>query len=213
MHISPPLMKLKNVPFVLFPLLLVSTLLVLGLAGCATPDNEGLMDQPASGANTNVLPRISVGDTVTVTLTGIDDLPPPLEKPIKEDGTITLPDIGPVQAIGKTPGEMEDTIHSLYVPKIYTHLNVTVKLSSDRVYFVRGEVKVPNRILYTGPVTVTKAITSAGDFTDFANRKAVYLTRLNGKRYKLNCDRILSGDDPDPPVYPGDQIEVKRRWW
>ena len=210
MHILP-LMKLKNVPFLLFPLLLVATLLALGLAGCATPDNEGLMDQPA-GTNYGVLPRIALGDTVTVTLTGIpDENFQPLEKPIKEDGTITLPDIGPVQAIGKTPGELEDTIHSLYVPKIYTHLNVTVKLSSDRVYFVRGEVKAPNRILYTGPVTVTKAITSAGDFTDFANRHAVYLTRANGKRYKLNCDRILDGRDPDPPVYPGDQIEVKRK--
>lgn len=205
------LMKNKEVRFLAFNLLLASILLALGVSGCATADNQGVMDEPPSV--TNILAHIAVGDTVTITLTGIDELPPPQEKPIKEDGTITLPDIGRVQAAGKTTGELEDAIHGLYVPKFYTHLNVTVKLTSDRVYFVRGEVKQPNRVLYTGPVTVTKAITSAGDFTDFANHKNVVLIRSNGKRYTLNCDRILDGDDPDPPVYPGDQIEVKRRPW
>lgn len=206
-------MKIKNVRLLFFILFLISPLLLLGLAGCATYEDQDptLMQEPNS--ETNELARISVGDTVTVTLTGIEDLPPPLEKPIKEDGTITLPDIGPVKAVGKTPGDLEDAIHKLYVPKVYTHLNVTVKLSSDRVYFVRGEVKQPGRVLYVGPVNVTQAITSAGDFTDFANHKNVVLIRSNGKRYKLNCDHILGGDDPDPPVYPGDQIEVKRRWW
>jgi polysaccharide export outer membrane protein len=205
-------MKNANVRFVSLGLLLASALVMIGLSGCSTANNEGLMDEPQS-TNTAVLARISVGDTVTVTLTGIENLPQPQIKPIKDDGTITLPDIGQVQAAGKTPGELEDLIHGLYVPKVYTHLNVTVVLTSDRVYFVRGEVKQPNRILYTGPVTVTKAITSAGDFTDFADHKNVVLIRSSGKRYTLNCDRILNGDDPDPPVYPGDQIEVKRRNW
>lgn len=211
MQLSMP-MKNANVRFVFLGFLLASALVIFGLSGCATANNEGLMDEPQ---NTNaVLPRITVGDTVTVTLGGIpDDQIQPLEKPIKEDGTITLPDIGQVQAAGKTPGQLEDTIHGLYVPKFYTHLNVTVKLTSDRVIFVRGEVKQPGRILYTGPVTVTKAITSAGDFTDFANHENIILIRSSGKRYTLNCDRILNGDDPDPPVYPGDQIEVKRRKW
>jgi protein involved in polysaccharide export with SLBB domain len=189
-----------------------SLLLVVGLSGCSTPNPTGAVDEPTATKAPD-LARITVGDTVTVTLTGIDDLPPAQLKPLKEDGTITLPDIGKVQAAGKTPGELEDIIHDLYVPKVYTHLNVTVILSSDRVYFVRGEVKAPNRVLYTGPVTVTKAITSAGDFTDFADHKNIVLIRSNGKHYKLNCDRILRGDDPDPPVYPGDQIEVNRRTW
>jgi polysaccharide export outer membrane protein len=133
------------------------------------------------------------------------------EKPIKDDGTISLPDIGRVKAAGKTPGELEDTIHDLYVPKFVTHLNVTVKTTSDRVYYVRGEVKAPGRMIYAGAITVSKAITSAGDFTDFANRGKVYLTRANGQRFKLNLNRILDGEAPDPPVYPGDQIEVARR--
>ena len=88
-----------------------------------------------------MLPRLHIGDTVIITFSGVPDEPPPQEKPIKEDGTITLPDIGRVQAAGKTAGELEDLIHDLYVPAIYRHLNVTVKTSSDRVYYVRGEVR------------------------------------------------------------------------
>jgi protein involved in polysaccharide export with SLBB domain len=157
------------------------------------------------------VPRLHIGDVVSITFTGLPDTVEPLNKPIKEDGTITLPDVGRVKAVGKTIGELEDTIHDLYVPKIYTHLNVTVTTSSDRVYYIRGEVKAPGRLIYAGPITVSKAITSAGDFTDFANRSSVWLIRANGDRFKLNLNDILDGSQPDPPVYPGDQIEVTRR--
>jgi polysaccharide export outer membrane protein len=210
MHL-PPLIKLKKVRLPGFHLLLASTLLALGLTGCSTTYNKEAMDSPTQGAIPE-LPRIAVGDTVTVTLTGIPVELPPYVKPITDDGTITLPDVGRIQAAGKTPGELETDIHDLYVPKIYTHLGVTVITASEnRVYFVRGEVKSPGRLVYVGPTTVTKAITSAGDFTDFANRAKVYLIRSNGKRFKLDCDKILNGEAPDPPVYPGDQITVKRR--
>jgi polysaccharide export outer membrane protein len=213
MHILPP-MKAQNVWFVRLNLLLIAALLSLGLAGCETPDYSKAMKSPGQDitGDTNVA-RLHIGDTVTITLTGVPDEPPPQEKPIKEDGSITLPDIGRVQAAGKTAGELEDLIHKLYVPAIYRHLNVTVKTSNDRVYYVRGEVRSPNRQIYVGQITVTKAITSAGDFTDFANRKKVFLIRANGQRFKLNVDAILNGDAPDPPVYPGDQIEVARRIW
>lgn len=155
--------------------------------------------------------RLHIGDTITIIFSGLPEELSPQEKPIKEDGTITLPDVGRVKAAGKTPGELEDAIHDLYVPKVYTHLSVTVKTTSDRVYYVRGEVKGPGRMIYAGSITVSKAITSAGDITDFADQSDVTLTRANGQRFSLNLKRILAGKDLDPPVYPGDQIEVGRR--
>jgi polysaccharide export outer membrane protein len=120
-------------------------------------------------------------------------------------------DIGRVDAAGKTPGELEEYIKNLYVPKVYTHLTVTVQTSSHRTYFVRGEVQRPNQVEYLGPVTVTKAIAAAGDFNDYANRKKVVLIRANGKHFIVNCDKIVGDKIPDPPVFPGDQIVVPRR--
>ena len=188
--------------------------LTLILTGCASNGKKAdVMAAPefVTMVGEDKVPRLHIGDVVSVTFTGLPETVEPLDKPIKEDGTITLPDVGRVKAVGKTIGELEDAIHDLYVPKVYLHLNVTVKTSSDRVYSIRGEVRAPGRLIYAGPITVSKAITSAGDFTDFANRSSVILTRSNGDRFKLNLNKILAGDQPDPPVYPGDQIEVGRR--
>lgn len=165
---------------------------------------------PATGYTAAEVPRFHVGDTVIVQLTGLPQDIPPHQEPIKEDGTITMPDIGHVQAVGKTAGELQNEIHDLYVPKLYRHLTVTV-VPGDRVYYVTGEVKAPGRQLYSGQMTVTKAITTAGDFTDFANHKKVWLIRANGQRIKVNCNEALRNPAKDPQVYPNDQIMVPRR--
>jgi polysaccharide export outer membrane protein len=204
------LMKNKILRFLPLGLLALSFWFTLGITGCATPDYKGELEPP--DLNTNVtLPRLTIGDKIVITLTGLPDQLEAQEKEIEADGTISLPNIGRVQAAGKTPGELADYIHSLYVPAIYTHLDVNVKPPEDAQFFVRGEVHSPGRVAWLGPITVTKAITSAGDFTDFANHKKVYLIRSSGKRFKLNVDDILTGAAPDPPVFPGDQIEVKRK--
>ena len=198
-------MKLNFERWMRFTWLCLLPMATLFSAGCASttppapgPDLEGQVAQ------------FHVGDTVTVTFEGPPEPLQPHEEPIKEDGTITLDNVGAVKAAGKTAGQLQNEIHDLYVPKFYTHLTVTVK-TGDRVFYVTGEVKGPGRQIYSGQMTVTKAITSAQDFTDFANRRKVWLIRSNGQRIKVNCDDILNGDAPDPQVYPGDQIQVTRR--
>jgi polysaccharide export outer membrane protein len=166
----------------------------------------------ATGYTAAEVARFHVGDSVSVTLTGMPETIEPHVEPIKEDGTITMPNIGHVQAAGKTAGELQNEIYNLYVPKFYRHLTVTVNIG-DRVYYVTGEVKQPGRQLYAGQMTVTKAITTAGDFTDFANHKKVWLIRANGQRIKVNCNEALRDSSKDPPVYPNDQIQVPRRFW
>ncbi len=177
-----------------------------------TPTPPGMTGSPSTGYMATEVARFHVGDSVTVTLTGLPEIIEPHVEPIKEDGTITMPNIGHVQAAGKTAGELQNEIYNLYVPKLYRHLTVTVN-TGDRVYYVTGEVKQPGRQLYAGQMTVTKAITTAGDFTDFANHKKVWLIRANGQRIKVNCNEALRNPTKDPPVYPNDQVQVPRRIW
>jgi protein involved in polysaccharide export with SLBB domain len=179
-------------------------------SGCASTENDPIFTT-ASG-ETNQVPlvaRFQVGDTVTVNLSGMVETIEPHIEAIKEDGTITMPDIGHVQAAGKTAGELQNTIHDLYVPKFYTHITVAVT-AGDRVYYVNGEVKNPGRQLYLGETTLTQAITSAGDFTDFANHGNVWLIRGHHK-LKVDCDEIFSHPEKDLIIYPGDEIDVRRR--
>lgn len=208
-------MKLKSFFLLRQGLLTLLPVLALALAGCQNsgkkPDvmaNPGYVKNPGEGQ-----PPLHIGEVVSITFTGLPETLESQDKPIKDDGTITLPDVGRVQAAGKTVGELEDAIHDLYVPKVYTHLNVTVKASSDRAFYISGEVRSPGRLLYTGDITVSKAITSAGDLTDFADRSNVVLIRVNGDRFELNLNRILAGKDPDPPIFPGDQIKIGRRFF
>ena len=174
-----------------------------------TPTPPVMTGSPLTGYSAAEVARFHVGDTVIVTLSGLPQDIPIHQEPIKEDGTITMPDIGHVQAAGKTAGELQNDIYNLYVPKLYRHLTVTV-VPGDRVYYITGEVKQPGRQLYAGQMTVTKAITTAGDFTDFANH-TVWLIRANGQRIKVNCNKALKDSSKDLQVYPNDQIVVKRR--
>jgi polysaccharide export outer membrane protein len=160
--------------------------------------------------------RFQVGETVIVSFSGLSqelDLEmSPSTQIIKEDGTVNLPYVGSVKAAGKTPGELQNDIHDLYVPKYFVRLTISVT-SQDRVYYVGGEVKQPGRQLYVGATTVTQAIQSAGDFTDFANRKKVKLIRHDGQVITVNCVKAIEDPSQDPSVYPGDQIQVPRRLW
>ncbi len=168
-----------------------------------------------SGSDSNSLfatsiDRLAIGDLIRIVFSGISDPPQPHEERIKDDGTLTLPLIGAVKADGKTSGELQKAITDAYVPDYYKRLTVTV-LSDRRVYHVGGQVRSPGRQEYLGPTTVTKAIQSAGDFNDFADRRNVVLTRVDGKTIKVNCVKAAGNPALDPPVFPGDKIEVKLR--
>src|SRR5207237_602553 len=120
---------------------------------------------PGTGARpSSEILRIS--DSITVSFS---DLPPPGQIPvtqrIRDDGKITLPYNVVLVAAGKTIGELQEDIRNAYVPKIFVVMTPSVT-SEERVFFVEGEVKQPSRLLYKGDVTVLRAITSAGGFTD-----------------------------------------------
>ena len=159
---------------------------------------------------------LRVADALVVTFS---DLPQgagvaPFEIKIKEDGTITLLQNKTFTAVNKSVSELEQEIRSAYVPAYYKYMTVTVRHpDSTRFYYVGGEVRAPGRQVYAGPITVLKAIQSCGDFTDFANKKKVKLTRTNGRIEIINC--IKAQDDPrlDLDVYPGDRIHIPRRWF
>ncbi|MGA4643821.1 polysaccharide biosynthesis/export family protein [Limisphaera sp. 4302-co] len=208
---------------------LICGLILTGmLAGCGTTDNGwATFPEPAAvgpsvsqvqytsstnGASGAVaVERFRIGDTVTVTFSGVEPPPPPHEERIKEDGTITLPMIGSVIAAGKTAGELQKEIQERY-SRYYTRLTVTVK-SLERFYYVGGEVRSPGRYPWLGELTVTQAIQSAGDFTDFARKTRVLLVRANGQTEVVNCRKAIENPELDPKVMPGDRIHVPRRFW
>lgn len=190
------------------------------VSGTETGMGTGSATVPGTGTNLVtsiplVAARFQAGETVNISSsTGSDIIPGPISTTpqsylIADDGTISLPLIGNVQAAGKTPGELQHIITQLYVPQYYVRLAVTVT-ALNRVYYVGGEVMKPGPQEYLGQTTVTKAIQAAGDFTVFGSHK-VWLTRSDGTRIQVNVDKALQDSQSDPAVFPGDQIQVPRR--
>src|SRR5262249_10557745 len=140
-------------------------------------------------AKREAMERFQKGDKVSVVFSGIaSELAPlPHMENIKDDGTITLPNLGSVQAAGKTPGELQRDIFNLYFRLFSLSNRNTPVTARERFYFVGGEVKSPNRFVYNGETTVLKAIQTAGDFTVFANTTRVRLTRADGTTIMVNC--------------------------
>ena len=170
--------------------------------------NSAPTDPQAALANRPEI--INVGDSLTITFMDLPILIQPVERQVASDGTITLIDNQTFTAAGKSRGELEREIRTNYVPRLYPRMTVTIK-PFERFFFVGGEVRQPGAQHYMSPITVLKAIQSAGDFTDFAQRKKIRLTRLNGRKLTINWYDAQKDPALDPPVYPGDTIHVPRR--
>ncbi len=186
-------------------------LLVLGLtvSGCATGGGGGAAAADTGAPKPAPDDKLRINDQVSISFQGGIDLNAHEER-IKDDGTITLKHIGSIKAAGKTVGELQADVHKAYVPKLYRTLVVTVK-AEDRFFWVNGEVKLNNRYVHSGEHTVLKAIATAGGFTDFAKTWAVELTRVDGKKYTVDCKKAQKDPKLDLPVYPGDIIYVPKR--
>ena len=192
--------------------LLVAT--VLMAAGCETTRPRPV--NPVAGTNevpltVNSTDSLEPGNQITITFSGLSTIPIPYSCRIREDGTISPPYLKePIIAAGKTIGELERELEKEYVPAIYKTINVTIR-TTDRFFYVGGEVRQPSRQIFIGRITVTQAIQSAGDFTDFADQREVRVIRATGKVDIIDCKAALDDPTRDLPVYPGDNIVVGRR--
>jgi polysaccharide biosynthesis/export protein len=195
---------------------------LLVLAGCAT--DSGYLADPGQTSATNAVyaPGLSADVTgeiirpqeqLTIELLDIGQGVQKLEQTVAEDGTIILPLINDrVPAAGKKIGELQDAIRDLYVPRFYKRMTVNIK-RDNRYYFVRGQVKTPGQRLYTGDMTVTRAIASAGDFNDYAKKTKVQVIRSNGRTETVNAVKALKDSKKDLPIYPGDTVFVPLSVW
>lgn len=197
-------------------------LFLLGTMGCTSPDAFSYAE--SEGGEAGVEPSVSSvamaspdtlrpGDRIEIGFSGNSTAPSaPHREQIRDDGYFQPPLLGKnVMAAGKTIGQLQGELHALYVPDYFKTLTVTVRLE-DRYFFVGGQVRMPGQKLYLAEMTVTKAIQSAGDFTDFANRGKIEIVRKDGTRAVVDFRKALRNSEHDLPIYPGDMLHVPQRW-
>ena len=183
-----------------------AVLMVFVLAGCSS---RSAMTGLASGEEALGLYQLRPLDMLQISLLGI-----PTEKQIEaiidEKGTITLPYVDePIKASGMTTSELERKIQHIYTDgKIYRNITINVATTA-KIYYMEGEVRKPQEYPLNRHITLLQAIAAAGDYTDYADKRKVTITR-NGKVTKFDAKDIEKHPEMDVPVEVGDRIKVHR---
>jgi polysaccharide biosynthesis/export protein len=134
--------------------------------------------------------------------------------PVRPDGKISMPLLNDVRAAGLTPNQLAAQI-TTSLKRFVTDPQVTVivtAINSQRVYIL-GEVTRTGAYPLLPGMTMLQALSSAGGFTQFANRKKIYMFRMeNGKqtRYPFDYKAVVDGKQTDENLVlkAGDTIVV-----
>ena len=149
--------------------------------------------------------HLAPDDQISITVFGEPDLS--LDKVrIATNGTISVPLIGQIKVTGLTALEVEKKVSALLADGYLKKPGVTVSIAEYRLFYITGEVRKPGGYSYRDGLTVHKAVTLAGGFSERADRGKISITHEGNtkmvKRARLT-DRI----------YPGDVIIVKESFF
>lgn len=127
-------------------------------------------------------PLLMAGDLLLISVFRQPDLL--LEVRIPQNGRITFPLIGPVDAAGRTQADIETTIRTR-LEKDYLReasVSVTVREYAKRKVYVVGGVVKPDgyEVAPDARMTVMQVIAAAGGFTDRAYKEFVQIVRRRG---------------------------------
>jgi polysaccharide export outer membrane protein len=188
---------------------IVPALLVLAVSmGCA---GGGLPHPPEPPPMEKADYVIGAGDNLTIQVWKNPELS--VAVPVRPDGKISVPLLDDVQAEGFTALELKEVI-TRDLGEYVTNPDVTVVVGgvSKRIYML-GEVGRQGPIALSSDLRVTDAISAAGGFGTFADKKNVKVIRRseNGEvEYRFNYEAYMAGKAPGTNLLlvPNDTIVV-----
>jgi polysaccharide export outer membrane protein len=186
--------------------LCVITAVSLALAACAGPDStppaSAQMAQSGDAGLSSY--RLGAGDRVRIVVFGQQDLTG--EYAVDGQGNLAFPLINQVKAGGMTGEQLAKTIEKGLSPDYLQNPNVSVEVIGYRPFYIVGEVQRPGSYPFVNGMAVINAVALAGGFTYRAREENFWIRRANG-----GMDRVAAG--PATPVFPGDVITVRERYF
>lgn len=145
---------------------------------------------------------LGAGDSVRIYVYGEPDLT--FERLlIGQSGRISYPFLGELAVAGKTPAQVQLVVEQGLKPDYLIDPRVSVSIVRYRPFFVNGEVRQPGGVEFQPALTLRKAVSLAGGFTERANRKAFKVIPAS------DADREEISVGLDYEVQPGDIITVE----
>ncbi len=140
--------------------------------------------------------RLGAGDMIEILVYGESDLSFAVR--INQSGRITYPFLGDLVVIGTTTQELEVTIdRGLVEGEFLVNPDVTVNITEYRPFYVNGEVQSPGSYPFQPGLTLLKAITIAGGFTERASRSRISVLSANDREVQTveSLDMLIGPDD------------------
>lgn len=152
---------------------------------------------------------IGLGDMLRVAVWKEPELT--LDVTVRPDGMITMPLLGDVEAAGRSPGQLANTL-TAELQRLVENPRVTVSVSqatSARIYVV-GQMLRPGEFPLSGRMTVLKALALAGGFKEFARPESIVIVREDQTVIPFNYKRVAEGKDMSQNILlaAGDTIVV-----
>lgn len=193
------------------PMTVAACALVGLVVGCATPKPTPLTEKELTPYGSV---KLREGDVVVLTFPGSPNLN--TTQQVRRDGKIAPPLVAEVDAVGKTPAELEKDVIKLYEPVLVTKEVVVTIQSSAYPVFVTGAVLKPGKITTDRPISALEAIMDAGGFNlARANMRGVVVIRQDGgqvRHFILDLKPVLQGKSNQLfYVRPSDIIFVPER--
>jgi len=148
--------------------------------------------------------RLGSGDLISILVFGEEDLS--MEVRIRDQASISYPFLGQIQVLEKTISELENIIVTGLRGDYLIEPRVTVSIEEYRPFFIMGEVEEPGGYPYQPGLTLRKAVTLAGGFTERASRSKIYIAQGGTVRNR----RSIALDDG---IQPDDVITVEQSFF
>jgi polysaccharide export outer membrane protein len=187
------------------------------VAGCSTTPAYPPAPSTIPGVDYNY--HIGPADVVNVIVWRNPELS--MSVPVRPDGKITTPLIDDLDALGKTPTELERDMEKALVKYIRDPVVTVIVTSffgptSEQVRVI-GEAAKPQVLPYRKDMTVLDVMIAAGGLTDFADGNSARIVRVadGGKLYSVRLrDLIKRGDiTANVDMRPGDILIIPQSWF
>jgi polysaccharide export outer membrane protein len=186
-------------------------------SGSATADTEPVVHTEIVEAGRLAEYYLEVGDRIRVDFFFAPELTTDLL--IRPDGRITLPAIGDLMAVHRTPGELADEIETAFSDILLdpTVAVIVQEVATPKV-FVVGMVQKPGPVEFRRSLSATTAIASAGGATIQGKMSSVVvLRRVSTGRVavtRLDLAKVFEGADPSQDMFleADDIVFVPKRY-
>jgi len=134
-----------------------------------------------------------------------------LQYTIGQEGTVNVPLIGEIKAVGLTASQLEHAVENkLVADKIFTRPTVLISIAQGNRYVsISGGVRSPQRLSWSSDLTLSSAIGNCGGLGDFGNGKGIRIIREGKVAGAFNLKDIQKDPSRDPKLLPGDQVVVR----